>query len=565
MQRLKRLRLGRGVVAVTAGVLLIVGLAAPASATTRPFEATAVGGAVTLSSATGTNDLGGTKPACSNGTDDEYPNEQPHSVENNKDSLIDYPADLQCVTPFDNSERQNGFQAPVSISMRGTIDDVTGAFNVPANGLTFPQATLYLTTPIPGFVVNITTATAPLTGTIAPGGAVNFTSSSFNFRTQICLAAGASCSSGNPPPPYGSGTTWTADCNIAVNPTLTSGDPNGSAYNAAAGVFTAADSDFGIPVPTDAGIVAPAPGATQALPCAALAGGFGFPTTAGTANNSQMALQMSTNKAIAQTKSVTVGNGTVVEPGPNGAKPGTVKITFPVTVNTPPAADLVLNLQSIGFGATESQKPAIPNTDFASIDGKTATIKAGKTSGKISISVYSDSNVESTEYVLAAVVGISDPTYTIVKGTGLGTIEDRPANNLLSVSGGDVSEGSNGGASPTKPATVQEVFTLTMSTAQATDTNVVYCTQSITGVETDTSKPLTAGKIGDFSPIPCSAPKTKIIKATKLSSSIPIKVNQDSTAESDEAFALVILNVNGSAATLNPATPFAAGRILADD
>jgi hypothetical protein len=577
MQRLKRLRLGRGAVAVAAGVLLIVGLAAPASATSRPFEGTVVGGGLTLSATSGTNSFGGT-PACSNGTDDEYPDEQPHTAENNKDGAIDYPADPQCATPFDNSERINGFQPAVGISVRGTIDDATGAFNIPASGVTFPDATLYLTTPLPGFVVNTTKADSALTGTIDPGtGAVSFTSSDFTFHAQICLQAGLTCNgtnptpgagSPNPPPPYGSGDTWSADCNIDVHPTnMNSSDANGAPYFPAAGVFTAADSDFSIPVPTDAGTV----GVTQALPCSALAGGFGFPTTGGTANHSEIAFQFSTLKAVGQAKSITVGNGTVVEPGPNGSKPGTAKITFPVTVNTAPATDLTFTIQTIGSAilgpgfATEQTKPVNPNADFNSMDNKIGTIKAGKTAGKIAVSVLSDSAVEANELFVVAIGGVSDPTYTVVKGQGLGTIQDRPADNLLSVTGSDVAEGSNAGASATKPAFEQAVFTLTLSKAQLTDTTIAYCTQSVTAVETDLTKPLTPAKIGDFGPVPCSAPKLKVIKATKLTSAIAIKVNQDTTAEPDEAFALVIANVSGSSATLNPATPFGISRILADD
>jgi len=348
---------------------------------------------------------------------------------------------------------------------------------------------------------------------------------------------------------------------------MNSSDTNGSPYFPAAGVFTAADSDFGIPVPTDAGTV----GVTQALPCSALAGGFGFPTTAGTANHSEIAFQMSTNKAVGQAKSITLGNATVIESGPNGAKAGISKLTFPVTVNTAPSTDLTFTIQTIGSAilgpgfATEQTKPANPNADFNSLDGKIGTIKAGKTTGKIAVSVLSDSVSEADELMVVAIGGVSDPSYTVVKGQGLGTIKDRPADDLVSVTGGDVSEGSNAGVSATKPATTQAIFTLTMSKAEATDTTITYCTQSVTAVETDISKPLTPAKIGDFAPVPCSAPKVKVIKALKLTTTIPVKVNQDTTAEPDEVLAVVILGVSGSPATVNPATPYAVSRILADD
>jgi len=212
-----------------------------------------------------------------------------------------------------------------------------------------------------------------------------------------------------------------------------------------------ADGSFGIPIPTDAG--------PAAIPCAGLAGAFGFPTTDN--NDSSMAIQISTNKAVGQTKSITVGNGAVSETGPNGLKPGTSKITFPITLNTPPVGDLSLTVATTGLTATESQKPAIPNTDFGSLDGKIVKVKAGKTAGKISVTVYSDSNSEPTpELLLASITGVTstqpgpDAGYTIVHGTALGTINDVASGAKVGVFGGDVSEGSNAGASPTKPATV---------------------------------------------------------------------------------------------------------------
>src|SRR3954453_2585732 len=137
MHLLKRWRLGRGVVGIGAGLMLIAALATPASATPRNFSATMVGGQITLAPETGSNSLGG-GPACSNGTDDEY--DTPFTP--TKDSLIDYPSDPDCSSPLDNDEKVAGFQAPVPISLVGTIDDSTGNFTVPTSGLTFPSTTL---------------------------------------------------------------------------------------------------------------------------------------------------------------------------------------------------------------------------------------------------------------------------------------------------------------------------------------------------------------------------------------------------------------------------------------
>jgi hypothetical protein len=557
MHLFKRWRLGRSVVAVGAGLLLIAGLATPAAAVSQSFSATVIGGQVTLAPETGSNSLGG-GPACSNLKDDEY--DAPFTP--TKDTLIDYPADPQCATPFDNDERVNGFQLASPISLHGTIDDTTGVFSL--NTLSWPVTTLTVSSPVgPVFVENTTSLDAPLTGTLSGAGVATTVLSDFTFRTKICLAAGVSCGGGNPPPPYGSGTNWSADCNIDVKPdTLGTADPAGSAYFGPGGVLTMADSSFGIPVPTDAG--------PAAIPCAGLAAAFGFPTTDN--NDSSIAIQLSTNKAIGQAKSVTVGSGSVIEPGPNvlTSKAGTSKITFPVTVNTPPLVDLTFNIATSSFApapgwAIESQKPAIPNTDFTSLDGKVGKIKAGKTAGTVSVTVFSDALVESPELLIVSISGLSDPTYSLVHGAALGTINDNAGGAKVSVLAGDVSEGSNAGASPTKPATVSTTFPLVLSAQQLTDTVVTYCTMDVTAEGNDTSKPVTPAKIKDYAPVSCALPKTKTIKAGKMTSSVAVKVNQDSTVEPDEALAVVILAVSGSPATIDAAHSAGIGRIMADD
>jgi len=560
MHLLKRWRLGRGVVGIGAGLMLIAALATPASATTRNFSATMVVGQITLAPETGSNNLGG-GPACSNGTDDEY--DAPFTP--TKDTLIDYPADPQCVSPFDNDEKVAGFQLANPISLHGTIDDSTGAFSL--NTLSWPTTALTVSSMVgPVFVENSTSLDSPLTGTLTGGGVATTTNSDFTFRTKICIAAGLSCGGGNPPPPYGTGSNWSADCNIDVHPdTLGTADPAGVNYNPPAGVVTMADSSFGIPVPTDAG--------PAAIPCAGLASSFGFPTTDN--NDSSIAIQLSTNKAVAQPKSLTVGNGSVIESGPNGLKPGTTKITFPITLNTASLVDITFTENTVGLTATESQKPAIPNTDFASLDGKIGKIAAGHLTGKVAVTVYSDSLTEGDELMQLNISAISDPSYSVVHGQALGTIVDHAAANKVSVLGGDVSEGSNPGASATKPATVVATFPLVMSNTQTINTVVTYCTSDITAEGNDLSKPVTAAKIKDYAPVLCSAPKTKVIKAGHQTSSVAVKVNQDSTVEPDEAFAVVILAVTGQdpitlATIATPVTADAAhsagvGRIMADD
>jgi hypothetical protein len=556
MKLWKRWHLGRGVVAAGAGLLLIAGLATPASAATRPFNAQVVAGNIAIGSAANV-DIAGT-PACSDGEDNEY--DAPFTP--TKDTLIDFPADPQCSSPFDNDEKLGGFQAAVPITLTGTIDDSTGAFSVPASNFSFPATTLTITSPVPAFDANATTANSTVTGTLTAGGAMSFSSINLNFAIQLCIPA-FGCT--NPPPPYGTGPAWSANCNVTVNPpALNTSDPGytdpetskvwaGTPYFPSAGVATVVDTDFFIDTPADGS----PPGA---IPCAGLSGTFGLPSS-----TNDLAFQVMTNKAVGQAKSITVGNATVSEAGPDliKGKPGLSKLTFPVTVNTAPLTDLTFNLSTVGAGAVESAKPAPANVDFTSLDGKVGKIKAGKTIGKVSVNVLSDSLTEGDESVILNISSPSDPSYTLVHSSALGTIHDRTAANKVSIYGGDTPEGSNAAIAPLKPATTTATFPLVMSTQQATDTTVTYCTQQITASpNTGKGKGLV---IDDYSPIDCALPKSKIIKAGKLFSTITVKVNQDSTVEPDEAFAVVILNVAGSPATADAAHSAGIGLIKTDD
>jgi hypothetical protein len=153
-------------------VLAFAGVAAvqatPAYA--APFSMSLVGGSFGLGSQAVTS-LGGSSTQCQNGLDDEF-----LAPFGTPDGLIDYPADPDCVNPYDNDETLPGFQAPDPVEFTGTIDGSSN-FTVTSSFTPIPFTT---TSPAPTagvcdgdvLVVKITAGfsdLAPQTGNLVSG------------------------------------------------------------------------------------------------------------------------------------------------------------------------------------------------------------------------------------------------------------------------------------------------------------------------------------------------------------------------------------------------------------
>jgi hypothetical protein len=512
----------RGLVVLGAVVGMLAATMLPASAATQPFAASVVGGSVAIGT-TGPISIGG-NPACSNGTDDEY--DAPFVP--TKDTLIDFPADPQCATPFDGDEKVAGFQAPTPISVSGTIDDVTGAFTVPVAGLNWQPTTLTVTTPLVAFVANDTDLDSPMTGTVNYGsGQVDITSLDMSFYIQLCIPAFL-CT--NPPPPHGTGTTWTANCIVDVNPpAVSTTDPAGSAYSYFTGRATVADTDFSIPAPTDN----TPPGTVS---CPTLAGAFGLPSA-----TNDVALELATNGPLF-TNAISIGNSatSIVEPGATGQKG---KALIPVTVNPAPAADLVL-------AANTTDGTAIAPGDYKALVNKAVTIKAGKTQGKVAVTVYGDGIAESDETLNITLTCVSGPcgSYQFVRqGKARVTIEDPTGANTVALGNVEVTEGSatGGKAKASVPVSLQGA----VPTGNVT---LTYCTT-----------PITATEGVDYLGVSCGTPKTKIVKAGKQSTVINVTVLHDTTSEPDEAMAVWVIGVSGSGYSIGQ--PFGVVTIKTDE
>jgi len=511
----------RALIVLGAVVGMLAATMLPASAASQPFQAQVVGGSVQIGT-TAPISIGG-NPACANGTDDEFV-----SPFGTPDGLIDYPADPECATPFDNNETDPGFQAATPISVTGTIDDSTGAFSVPVSGLNWPTAVLTITSPLTALVVNSTVLDSPMTGVVNYGtGQVDVTSLDTSFFIQLCIVA-LGCT--NPPPPYGTGSTWTANCIVDVNPpAVSSTDPAGSAYSFHTGRTTVADTDFFIPAPTDN----TPPGS---LSCGLLAGSFGLPSS-----TNDIALVLATNGPLFPNY-ISIGNSatSVVEPGATGAKG---KAIVPITVNPAPTSPITL-------AASTSDGTATQPGDYKALVNKPITIQAGKTQGKVAVTVYGDGAAEGDEYLditLTCVSGCGG--YSLVRqGKARVTITDPSGANTVAAGNVEVTEGSatGGKAVASVPVTLQGAL-------PTADVTLTYCTT-----------PITATEGVDYLGVSCSAPKTKTIKAGKQSTVINLKVLHDTDDEADEAAAIWILSASGGGYS-TVAQPFGIVTIKADE
>jgi hypothetical protein len=105
-----------------------------------PFSMSLVGGTFGLGSQAASS-LGGASTQCQDGADNEF-----LAPFGTPDGLIDYPADPDCVNPYDNDETLAGFQAPDPVEFTGTIDgssnfSVTSSFTPIPFTTTFPSPT----------------------------------------------------------------------------------------------------------------------------------------------------------------------------------------------------------------------------------------------------------------------------------------------------------------------------------------------------------------------------------------------------------------------------------------
>ncbi|MCZ7535481.1 MAG: hypothetical protein M5T61_05720 [Acidimicrobiia bacterium] len=339
-------RLGRQVVVGGAGLALLAGMAIPAAAAPRAFEATVTDGLLVIGLVP--NALGGL-PECIDGTDGEYLAPFTPGL----DGAVDWPADPDCDNILDGDERVAGNQSAVPVTMSGVVDDVSGTIS----GVTvaFADSTLAIDGG-PGVgpvgVKNSVSQTGsgsgsyvPATGAIDLGGSLDLT-----FNIEMCIPAFGCTAAAFPGGLSGTGGSapyWTARCHVAIEPdTFSTASIGGDPWN------TVADDTFPIAAPADFGA---GEGGGGTVPCVVLAGSFGLP------GSGALSTTIRSGAVVGLTGSYfRVGDAITVEPGAGGSS----KLTFPV--ETWPAAagsDLTFEIASIDVTATDDVKECSDKID----------------------------------------------------------------------------------------------------------------------------------------------------------------------------------------------------------
>ena len=547
--------------AVLVSVAGIVGVqATPAFA--APFSMSLVGGSFSLGSQAATS-LGGGSTECSNGTDDEF-----LAPFGTPDGLIDYPADPDCVNPYDNSETLPGFQAPDPVEFTGTIDGASN-FSVTSS---FTPIPFVVTSPAPTagvcdgnvLVVKITAAfsdLAPHTGNLVTGD--------LTLHLRLDTTLDIQCDTDLGPgqtfvpfdfdgpggmDPWGGATPVSCAHDVSSLNTSASGDsaPASVTKTQAAGVTNPMAGKVLKPALLFGDVFDAAPIATSDTRCGFF-DSFVFGTAAADNSTFQLAFMVAgSHYTDLPGIDVNVGDVTVPEGdgglGAHGCGGVDCKNTASVVValSSPALVDSTITViadNTTGGSANGTPKgteiTAPGPADYKATTAakpKVLTIKAGKSTAKFSIAVTPDQIAEGDETIYVQVIAVS--TGLVVNdGVGMVTIVDDDGgvepDSGISVGDAAVYETGSavvcGGLLKCKGTAVVPIVS---ESPVALDTALSYrITNGNDVVGVFTAAQAVNGKtIGDdFSPVPIA--KVKTIKTGKNSLALIITIFGDNTLE----------------------------------
>ena len=175
--------------------------------------------------------------------------------------------------------------------------------------------------------------------------------------------------------------------------------------------------------------------------------------------------------------------------------------------------------------------------DYTSVSGGSLAIAAGNTSGKITVTVASDTVDEDDETFTVALGAPTNAALGTTKKTVV-TITDDDAEPSLSINGDSVAEGATAG---------KAVFTVTLSPASGRRATVNYATSGVSATQ-GTDYTATSG--------------TLTFNAGDTSKTIEVPIVKDTVDEDDETFTVTL---SGAVNASLPASPAASGTILDDD
>ena len=560
--RLRRsLIAGAGIIAMSTGVLSWN--AAPALA--APFSMSLVGGSFSLGGQA-TAAIGGASTACQNGSDDEFV--APFGT---PDGLIDYPADPQCASPFDNDETVAGVQPPVPGIFSGTID---GASNFSVSS-TFPSTTFVVTQsvgPLTGLCdddVFVAKAITTFTDLANHTGNLNAGTLTLNLRIDNTLdiqcdtdlGAGVSYSAFDidgpgGQAPWGGATPVSCAHDVSSLNTSLSGDSASASLTktqspAVTAPMTGKDLKpakmFG-----DVFDAVPITGADTRCPFFA---SFVFGTSA--ADNSAVQFAFMVNGATYDDLAgidVNVGDVTLYEGdggyGALGCAGGTKNCTnradVVVSLSSPALVDSTITViadnttSGTANGTLKGTEAVSPNPDYkhtTALKPKVLKIKAGKSTAKFAITITPDQVDEGTETIHVEVIAVSAG---LVENDGVGMVtildDDDATEPDTGINVGDATvyetgqSVSCGGALKCKGTAV---IPIVAQSAVGVDTALSYTIMNGTDVVAvfDAAEAVDGKTVGDdFSPVLVA--KVKTIKTGKNTLGLVVTIFGDNTLES---------------------------------
>jgi hypothetical protein len=531
-----------------------------------PFSMSLVGGSFGLGSQ-GATSLGGGSTQCQNGTDDEF-----LAPFGTPDALIDYPADPDCVNPYDNDETLSGFQAPDPVEFTGTIDDSSN-FTVSSSFTPIPFVT---TSPAATagacdgdlLVVKITAGfsdLAPHTGNLVTGDLT------LNLRldTTLDIQCDTDLGPGQTFVPYdydgaggmdpwGGATPVSCAHDVSSLNTSASGDsaPASLTKTQAAGVTTPMSGKVLKPALLFGDVFDALPIAVADTRCGFFQS-FVFGTASADNSTFQLAFMVGgSDYADLPDIDVNVGDVTVPEgDGGLGAK-GCTSLAGPinctntatvvVTLSSPALVDSKISViadNTTGGSATGTPKGteilAPGPADYKQIPAarpRVLLIRAGKRIAQFAIPIAPDQTDESTETIFVQVVAVTSGL-VINDGVGVVTIadDDGGVEPDPGISIGDAAVYETGSAAacggfPGCKGTA--VLPIVSQSPVPSDTTLSYTVTNGTDVVGvfDAAEAVNGKTIGDDF-VPVNVAKFKIIRVNKTLSSIVVAIFGDNTSE----------------------------------
>ena len=223
-----------------------------------------------------------------------------------------------------------------------------------------------------------------------------------------------------------------------------------------------------------------------------------------------------------------VSIGEVAAPEGDALSPLAQSVSVPITLSAPQSSDTLVTWIVSGGTATAG-------SDYKAISSpRTTKIKAGKTRGFATVTLYGDTDVEGDETVDLTVTAVSGSPAVVGDPTGSVTIVDDDPGSGPVVSIGEVSAPEGDALSPLAQSVKVPI---TLSAPQSSDTLVTWIVSGGTA---------TAGS--DYKAVP--SPRTTKIKAGKTRGFATVTLYGDTNVEADETVDLTVTAVSGSGASL---------------